>query len=379
MIVNAAKRHRSKRPLCRSLGDCALRLRILAGIAVSFLICASPSLAQTGSAAASGTAVSDGAQAGDQQETGSISGRVVDQSGTAVSGAHVALAGENRPKQEVLSDDDGQFYLVNIAPGAFLLSITTDGFGAQTISGTLHPGEVYKVPRVALTVAAVVTQVRVTPSEETVAEAQIKVEEEQRVLGAIPNFYVTYISDAAPLGAKQKFQLAWKSTVDPVTFGLVGATAGLQQAANEFSGYGQGAQGYGKRLGAAYADTAVGTFIGAAVLPSLLKQDPRYFYKGTGSKRSRMLYALAASVICKGDNGRWQPNYSNILGSIAAGGISNLYYPSKNANDAALTFEGAAIGIGATAGANLLQEFVIPKITPKKASKAGSTQSPTQP
>ncbi|MGC2137890.1 MAG: carboxypeptidase regulatory-like domain-containing protein, partial [Candidatus Sulfotelmatobacter sp.] len=79
--------------------------------------------------------------------------------------------------------------------------------------------------------------------------------------------------------------------------------------------------------------------------------------------RSRFLYAIANSVICKGDNGRWQVNYSNILGNIAAGGISNLYYPAQN-RGAALTFENAAIGIGATAGANLVEEFLWRKLTP---------------
>jgi hypothetical protein len=78
-----------------------------------------------------------------------------------------------------------------------------------------------------------------------------------------------------------------------------------------------------------------------------------------------MLYAVANSVICKGDNKQWQPNYSNILGSLAAGGISNLYYPARDRNGASLTFENAAIGVGATAISNLLQEFVIRKLTPK--------------
>jgi hypothetical protein len=114
------------------------------------------------------------------------------------------------------------------------------------------------------------------------------------------------------------------------------------------------------------------TFIGGAILPSLLKQDPRYFYKGTGSKRSRLLYAIANSVICKGDNGHWQTNYSGILGGLAAGGISNLYYPSSD-RGAGLTFENAAIGIGATAAANILQEFVIRKLSSHIPSSAPTT------
>ncbi len=189
----------------------------------------------------------------------------------------------------------------------------------------------------------------------------------------IPNFYVSYVPNAAPLASKQKFQLAWRTTIDPVNFAITGAIAGVQQATNTFSGYGQGAQGYGKRYGASYADLVTGTFIGSAILPSLLKQDPRYFYKGTGSVRSRVLYAIANSVICKGDNGHWQANYSGILGSLASGGISNLYYPEQNRNGAALTVENTLIGIGETAATNLLQEFVIRKLTPNLPHQQSNT------
>ncbi len=229
-----------------------------------------------------------------------------------------------------------------------------------------NPGSretIHLVPQIALAVAANVTDVQVALSRVQVAEAQVKDEEKQRVLGVIPNFYVTYDPHPLALTSKQKFELAWKTTIDPVTFAIVGGIAGVQQAENTFSGYGQGAQGYAKRYGASYADVAIGTFIGSAILPSLLKQDPRYFYKGTGSKRARILYAIANAVICKGDNGHWQPNYSNVLGNLAAGGISNLYYPSQNRNGATLTFENAAIGIGATAAANLVEEFLMRKLT----------------
>jgi hypothetical protein len=220
--------------------------------------------------------------------------------------------------------------------------------------------------------------VEVGLSQTEVAEEQIKVEEKQRVLGVLPNFYVSYVPNAAPLTAKQKFKLAWKTVVDPFTFVFVAGAAGVEQAQNHFDEYGQGAQGYGKRFGAGYADTVTGTFIGAAILPSLLKQDPRYFYKGSGSKPSRILYAIANSVICKGDNGRWQANYSNIIGSLAAGGISNLYYPAQDRNGAGLTFENAAIGIGATAISNLFQEFIILKLTRKVPNKA-SNNAPATP
>jgi hypothetical protein len=318
-----------------------------------------------------GTGASAGEQLPDQVLSGSISGKVVDRTGTAVTGARVKLTHEDQsPSQEVLSGDDGQFSFANIAPGPFQLTITSAGFATQTCSGILRSGEIHIVPQIALVIATAITEVRVRLSPIELAQEQVKDQEKQRVLGFIPNFYVSYIPNAVPLTPKQKFQLAWKTTIDPVTFGINGVIAGVQQAQNDFSGYGQGAQGYAKRYGASYGDTVTGTFIGGALLPSLLKQDPRYFYKGSGSRRSRILYALANSVICKGDNGHWQANYSGILGGLAAGGISNLYYPAKDRNGAGLTFESTLIGIGATAADNLLQEFLLRKLTPHVTSRA---------
>jgi hypothetical protein len=306
--------------------------------------------------------------------TGTVGGAVVDQTGAAVAGARVRLSREDTSlSQEAVSDSDGRYLFAGIAPGTFQLTATSTGFATGTIFGTLHSGESYSAPPIALLVASASTEVRVAMSRTELAEAEIKDEEKQRVLGVLPNFYVTYDPVAFPLSRKQKFELAWKSTIDPVSFGLTGAVAGIEQETDTFNGYGQGAQGYAKRFGASYANFVTGTFIGSAVLPSLLKQDPRYFYKGTGTKRARIFYAIANSVICKGDNGKWQANYSSILGGLASGGISNLYYPAADRNDAALTFENALIGIGTSAAANLLQEFVIRRLTPHAPNYARAT------
>jgi hypothetical protein len=221
------------------------------------------------------------------------------------------------------------------------------------------------MPAIRLAVATVVTEVRVGGTQFEVAQEQIKEQEKQRVLGFIPNFFVSYVPDAAPLAPKQKFELAWKSTIEPFTFVGVAALAGVQQATNDFEGYGQGAQGYAKRFGAAYANVVSGTFIGSAILPSILKQDPRYFYKGKGSPRSRVLYALASPVICKGDNKRWQPNYSGILGSFATGGISYLYYPKTDRDATQLVLQNSLIRLGESALSNVLQEFIVRKLTPR--------------
>jgi hypothetical protein len=177
-------------------------------------------------------------------------------------------------------------------------------------------------------------------AEQQRAEEELRQQKKQRILGVIPNFNTSNVQNAATLSPRQKFSLAFKSALDPFEFAAAAADAGLSQWENEYPGYGQGAQGYGKRLGASYADNFYGTLLGGAVFPVLLHQDPRYFRKGSGSFKGRLFYAISTTVICKGDNGKWQPNYSNVLGNIAAGGISNLYYPSTD-RGAGLTFERA--------------------------------------
>jgi hypothetical protein len=313
-----------------------------------------------------------------QSSVGRISGTVVDTTGAVVVGARVTLSQPNQPQtseapggqppsaesqgKEVLTGSDGQFTFTDVAPGAFTIRITAAGFAPMTSSGTLKAGEPYIAPPSTL-VPAVKTEVEVAGSQVEIAEEQIKIQEQQRVLGVVPNFYVSYIPDAAPMIPRQKFHLAWRMTIDPVNLLLTGAVAGIQQADGRLKGYGQGAQGYAKRFGAAYADSVTSTFIGGAILPSLFRQDPRYFYKGHGGTGSRILYALSMAVVTKGDNQRWQPNYSNILGTLASGAISNLYYPKAD-RGVAPTFENAAVRIGANAVGNLVQEFIIRKLTP---------------
>jgi len=311
------------------------------------------------------------------QRPGSISGRIVDQSGANIGGARVKLTQEGQSQsQEVLTDDSGEFSFANTPPGPFQLAISSEGLAPQEVSGIVHPGEAYVVPLVMLVVAMQKTEVLVGLTQVELAQEQLNEQVKQRVFGFIPNFYVSYVPNAAPLTAKQKFRLAWKTTSDPVTFLGVGALAGIDQATDRWGAYGHGAEGYAKRFGATYGNVFIGTFLGGAVLPSVLKQDPRYFYKGSGSTKSRILYALANSVICKGDNGRWQPDYSSIIGNFAAGGISNLYYPPNDRNGARVVLSNALIRIGETAVANIFQEFIIPKLTPNLPSRKRAQSQP---
>lgn len=300
-------------------------------------------------------------QQSEGSNTGSITGTVTDKDGAVIANATVGLTAGNL-KTQTESGSDGSYTFKDVPAGTFEISISAPGFADQTQSGVLVAGQGYIVPPLPLVVATTV-EVNVTQTREEIAQEQLHVEEEQRLLGVIPNFYVTYEPDAAPLTKKQKLQLGWKFTIDPVSFAIAGVAAGIEQANNSYPGYGQGAEGFGKRYGAAYADFVSGVFFGNVIFPALFKQDPRYFYKGTGSKKSRLFYALANAVICKGDNGHWQPNYSNVLGSLAAGGLSNLYYPASDRNGIGLTFQNALIGLAGSAGSAVIEEFLLRKVT----------------
>ena len=300
----------------------------------------------------------------DQERPGNISGTIEDQSGAVRGGANVRLTREGESEhQEVLSGTNGEFSFDDVPPGRFHLEISSAGFITQKISGVLQPGQFCILPRILLAVSGGETEVRVALPPVEVAEEQIKEQEKQRVFGIIPNFYVTYDPDPVPLNSKQKFKLAWKSSIDPITFVAAGVVAGFQQASDDYSGYGQGMQGYAKRFGSSYADVFAGTFIGSAIFPAVFKQDPRYFYKGTGSIRSRIGYALASSVICKGDNKRWQPNYSSMVGSFATGAASYLYNPASN-RSAGLLLQTSLLRIAESSFVGVFQEFLVRKLTP---------------
>ena len=208
------------------------------------------------------------------------------------------------------------------------------------------------------------TTVDVHASSSDVAAAEVSLEEKQRILGFFPNFYAAYVWNAEPMTPRQKFGMAWKTMTNPVAFGATAVVAGFQQSQNDFKGYGQGTRGYAKRYGASYADGFVSTMLGGAILPTVLHQDPRYFVKGTGTVRSRALYAIASTVLCKGNNGRWQPNYSNVLANVASAGISNLYYPATDRHGASLTISGSLIQTAGGAFGSLMQEFALRRMTP---------------
>jgi Carboxypeptidase regulatory-like domain len=303
----------------------------------------------------------------DKQPIGNISGTVTDQDGSIIPSAVIVLDGDSpADSHTVIANGNGFFEFKNLRPAAYRLTVTASGFTDWT-SQVLHlsSGQFLMVDKIALKIAISSASVTVTASPAEVAVAQVRLAEKQRVLGFIPNFLVVYDHEPAPLTTRLKFTLAMKVAVDPVTFIGVAGLAGINQAAST-PNYVEGAKGYGQRAGALYADGFTDLLLGGAILPSLLHQDPRYFYQGTGTRKSRALHALFSPFVCRGDNGRRQPNYSSLGGNLASTAISETYYPDSNRGPG-LIIGDFLIGTGERMASSLAQEFLLRKLTPGAA------------
>jgi Carboxypeptidase regulatory-like domain len=299
-----------------------------------------------------------------EPQAGTIIGSVEDSSGAAIPAATITLAGPGMSERTITADQTGFFTLNNVR-SAVSLNITVRARGFADWSSpaiTLAPGQYFELTNIQLTVADLETTVNAIMPEE-LALQQVHAEEKQRILGVIPNFYVVYDKNPMPMTTKLKYQLALKAGTDLVTIGSSAFLAGIYQAADT-PGYQQGLKGYGQRFGAAFTDGFSDIMIGGAILPSLLHQDPRYFYQGDGSKKSRFRHAVLAPFLCKGDNGKTQFNYSSIGGDLGAGAISNLYYPASNRGPG-LVFDGALVTTGGRIANALAQEFLLHRITSK--------------
>jgi hypothetical protein len=303
------------------------------------------------------------------RQTGSIVGTVTDVNGDTVARANVVLEGPGlEDRHGAIANDNGFFEFHDVKPGIpYHVNVSAERFAEWTSPVvTIEPNQYRILTDIHLRIAMVRSTVDVTQTIDEIATEQVKTEEKQRILGIIPNFYVVYEPNPVPLTTKLKFRLALKVTIDPVTFIGIGILSGAQQAGDSLN-YGQGAQGFAKRFAANTADSFTDIMIGGAILPSLLHQDPRYFYQGTGTTRSRMRHAMLSPFVAKGDNGQWQPNYSSIGGDLASAAISNLYYPRSN-RGVGLVFVNFALGTGERVGAGLAQEFLLHKLTRKGAS-----------
>jgi hypothetical protein len=181
-------------------------------------------------------------------------------------------------------------------------------------------------------------------------------EQSKRIFGVVPMFGVTSRLDAPALTPGEKFHLFVKGSLDPFNFVAAGIQAGIGQASDEFPTYGQGAAGYGKRYGAALADSASSNLFSNFVFPVLLKEDPRYFRLGEGTIKHRIGHSLKQVFVVRKDSGGHTFNFSNVLGAVSAGAVSNAYYPAAD-RGFGLTMSRAGISLIYGAAGGLVDEF----------------------
>ncbi len=275
----------------------------------------------------------------------------------------VTVEGTDGSRGTTVTNDDGMFQISSLPLGNYTVRISANALSdwtATNVSASANPGS---KPLVAiLQVAPNVTAVTVGAGTEEVAAAQVNQELKQRALAVIPNFYVTYEKHPAPLVAKQKLHLALRTLLDPTTFVLVGVTAGIQQKRNSYWQFGQGGEGFAKRYGATYAIAANRVLITGVLMDSVLHQDPRYFYKGQGTTLQRAWYAFKAAFRAKGDNGKWQPPYSELIGSVVSSEISQTYYPGSR-TQYTLLGRGLLFRFMGRVAVDLSQELLLNKLT----------------
>ena len=177
-----------------------------------------------------------------------------------------------------------------------------------------------------------------SPADRSKSNADLKKQEEtgtsnDRLFYALPNFLTVETKNVPPLTPGQKFKVVSRGAFDYIEFAWYAALAGISQAENSEPGFGQGAEGYGKRYGAYFADGTIENYMVGAVLPSLLRQDPRYYRLGQGGFLHRTEYAVSRVFVTRSDSGHAQFNFSEIVGSAMASGISTYsYHPRGDRN-----------------------------------------------
>ncbi len=158
------------------------------------------------------------------------------------------------------------------------------------------------------------------------------------------------------LDAGNKFSLFVESTVEPVTFFVAGFWGGIAQAQNDDPSFGQGAQGFGKRYGAALADQASANFFGTFFYPAIFQEDPRYYRMAHGSKRRRLLHAVGHTFLARSDSSKLMFNFSEWMGTASAQVLSNAYHPG-NRRGFAPAAQWVGINIALDMGVDVLREF----------------------
>jgi hypothetical protein len=263
---------------------------------------------------------------------------------------------------EMQSGATGQFAFSNLEPGTYVVTVSGQGmsrFVSKPIA--LQASAPTIVPNIVLNVAAATTSVMVMDKEQASIE-QVEIAEQQRVLKVFPNFYSSYDWNAPPMLAKQKYRLAARTLIDPVSFLTTAGIAGAEQYKNVFPSFGGGIEGYGKRYGAAYASHASAELLTRAVFPSIFHTDPRYFIMGKGTTQARALHAVTSTWVTRGDDGKRRINFPQILGGVSAAALSNAYFPAQERGVNLVLINGLG-DLGGNMVDNLIREFLLSRIT----------------
>lgn len=296
--------------------------------------------------------------------TAAISGTVLDKNGDVIQGARVKLSKPETPGtlREIKSGPTGQFEFSDVKPGTYIVTVSGEGmttFVSKPIA--VRADEPVIVPQVVLGIAAATTSVTVMDKEEASIQ-QVHIAEQQRVLKVFPNFYSSFDWNAPPILAKQKYRLAARTLIDPVSFLTTGAIAGAEQYQNVFPSFGGGLEGYGKRYAAAFASHGSAELLTRAVFPSIFHTDPRYFIMGKGSTHARALHAITSTFVTRDDDGSRRINFPQILGGLSAGALSNAYFPEQERGVNLVLINGLG-DLGGNMMDNLLREFVLNHLT----------------
>jgi hypothetical protein len=313
------------------------------------------------------------------ETTGGVTGVVTDLHGGLVPEASVTLERVGQSSlRETTSNSAGRFVFLNVPAGTYTVLVAAPDLKTYLSAPfTVGAGQHLELATVVLAIATASASVEVSANSTAVAEQELNAETKQRVLAVFPNFYTSFIYDAAPLNTRQKFKLTSRVVVDPIAFVSAAVTAGIETSRDTFPSWGQDGPSYAKRYAAAYGDELLTQAFSYAIYPSIFHQDPRYFYLGPANKTStRFWHAALAGVITRGDNGRREPNYSHMLGSASAGAVSSVYHPASDSAGylAALNF---GVGIGSKGVQCLIREFVLPHFTTHVPAYAkGRTPAP---
>lgn len=192
-----------------------------------------------------------------------------------------------------------------------------DTSSAQSQSSTQSPGQSSG-------------QLPAQPSGHPANQENTGKKKDDRIFGVMPNYLTVNGEQVEPLTWKGKYKMTAEGAFDPYEFVLVGIVSGIHQAEDTDAPFGQGAEGYAKRYGSGFADQAIGNMMTGAVYPSLLRTDPRYYRRGTGTIGSRLWYAGTRIFVTLTDTGHKVFNASEFLGNATAAGISNAYYPAQD-------------------------------------------------